>query len=317
MSEFRDSTIRVGSAFARETLQYLGQHDDMAREFAEGRDVSSERIVRFIAKGVTLSPHVDILEDRRRLRMILRLWAARLARRGHEYPDIDIDVPHRRPQSLRTKVEQEFPDGERSGSTDSVQHSHFSEPRKSPSVSIPVERLAEIERSIENLRSVFVVAHFVERPRGALEEAVEYNFERGVSYRFLVSQSTAADALEGYYLIFETLARIVARRIGTSPEISQAISIAPLGFEWGSYPYVFYEYSVPPEGVRVVGLRGDQRQEGLAESYTLVEAQDATMLLRAILAGSSSMAPVPYIVPTEADIRTDIIPISIRRAFNG
>jgi hypothetical protein len=241
--------------------------------------------------------------------MLLRLWAARLVRRGFDYPDIDIDIPSRSPRTLRTRQEVDGAD-ELEPLLEIPEALDYQTIRAIGSRKIPVDQLAEIERDIEDLRSVFVIAHYVERPRGSLEEAVERNFERGVTYNFLISQSAAPQALDGYYLLFESLAKIVSNRQGKSRDLERLISITPLAFEWGSYPYIFYQFEL-----QIVGLRGNQRQEGLAEFYSLVEQHDGAMLLRAAIASCS--AHDSSIQPQQVSDDPDVIPLPIRRAING
>ncbi len=261
---------------------FLRRHEDLARDYAEGRGASSERMVELIKCGISASKNTPYLEERRRLRMLLRLWAARLCRRGFEYPEIDIDTPVRRPAQVLTK---EVPRQDRATAI-----------RKSslPEVAgivegmhqISVGDLSRLEGSIPDLKVVFVVSHYVERPRGDLQEAVELNFERGVKYRFLISPSSYREAGGAYFEIFRSLAAVVVKRHRSRVAVEEMVSIRSLAHEWSEYPFVFYQYGTSEKIKSTFALHGDQKQEGLAASYVPVDPVAARALLTAVLHSS-------------------------------
>lgn len=83
------------------TIQALDEQ--LTKHWASGEEVPSSSISRLIQMGLDNSPTITNIEDRQELRYILRVWAGRLRRLGHRFPDIDIDTPSRRPTSLTSR----------------------------------------------------------------------------------------------------------------------------------------------------------------------------------------------------------------------
>ncbi len=298
-----------------EFVLYLNSHYDLTRDLGEGDGADSEAIVKLIRDGVSLSHRLQTVEDRRKLRMILRLWAARLVRRGFEYPDIDIDQPHRKPSEIRLRKPW-FEEGQESNkSADSIdtKTAVWIEDRR-----IPVSDIAKIEREIPRLKIVFVVAHYIERPRGELQDTVEYNFDRGVRYRFVISASSYNEGLSGYFELFKSLATIVARERSGELTVEDLISIGRLDYEWGECPYLFYQYVDDNDKTQTVALRGDQKQEGIAEHYVLVEPHSAKTLLEAVLhAATFEEGQEVQLSTEELTFSTNVLPFPLREAINA
>lgn len=160
---------------------------------------------------------------------------------------------------------------------------------------LSVKDLGILEGSLKDLSQVVVVADHVEAPSDALRQAVEKNLARGVQYRFLISQSKAADELDGYYQLFEALAKIARKRSGT--DVRELVNIQQLPYDWVETPYIFYRLPAQesPDSFRYVAVRGNQRYEGIADFYSYLEPEYAHMIGRAILAD----APSPIIVSSE------------------
>lgn len=152
-----------------------------------------------------------------------------------------------------------------------------------PSV-IPLDRLGVIERDLPHLRSVIVIADRVERPTAVLHEAVESNFERDVKYLFLVSRDRAQREVDGYYTLFEALARIVlSRRSSHATALNDLIEIKQLPYSWDDYPYIFYNLHLPSGQTRTLAFRGDSVNRGIADHYESVEPAYANTIARAIV----------------------------------
>src|ERR1700688_1022405 len=165
-------------------------------------------------------------------------------------------------------------------------------PYKGLSSVFDTHALGRLERSLPFLKRVIVIATKVEDPQNELRKAVKANFNRGVRYLFLISKSTARDALNGYYQIFQTLARIE----GKSAEANHLVDIQELPYDWLDYPYVFYELREPDTNESsFVAFRGNQQLEGIADLYSPVTPRYAHTIASAVLSG----APQPIAVRSD------------------
>lgn len=135
------------------------------------------------------------------------------------------------------------------------------------------------EAGIQDLHRVIVLSHCIERPTDSLLSAVEANFSKGVHYTFLVSKSQRKTALDGYIKLFEAIAAVSAKY--ATPE--SLIDIQHLDIEWNDFPQVFYFYGKSTESPSVIGLRGTERREGIAESYVVQPVETSYTLIQAIL----------------------------------
>ncbi len=163
---------------------------------------------------------------------------------------------------------------------------------------LTVDHIGEIEKGLANLIRVIVIADHVERPTDKLSDAVEHNFSRGVKYLFLVSGSHARREVDGYYQIFEALAKIVISRSGTRQSVRDLVDIHQLPYDWNDYPYLFYQVqdrSEKPEALRTIAFRGEELREGIAKTYVRVEPTAAHTIAKSVLAE----APRPLQVPVE------------------
>ena len=158
---------------------------------------------------------------------------------------------------------------------------------------IPLKQIGLIERDLTHLRTVIVLADTVERPTAELSEAVEYNFSRGVKYLFLVSNNRLPQQLDGYYGIFEALARIVLKRTpNSSATLRDLIDIQQLPYNWDDYPYIFYRLELPSGEIKTLAFRGDKLHKGIAEHYGRVDPIYAHTIARAIMADAPRPLPV-------------------------
>jgi len=152
---------------------------------------------------------------------------------------------------------------------------------------IAVRDLGAIERDMQNLRRVIVVADKVAKPSSILEEAVEYNFARNVQYTFLVSRDRAQREINGYYAIFKAYAQLVIDQRGYG-KVEELVQILRLPYNWDDYPYIFYTVNVPTHGEKTLAFRGDQLHEGIAHHYGRIEPALAHTIARALVSEAPS-----------------------------
>ena len=124
---------------------------------------------------------------------------------------------------------------------------------------LTVDRLGRLEGDIPDLERVIIMCHKVEPPDGALRDAVERNFGRGVRYLFLISHEHAHEELRGYYRIFQALAQIHIDRKGGAKAIEDLVDIKKLLYTWDDYPYIFYQSRTAGD-LQTVAYRGSQRR---------------------------------------------------------
>mgnify|MGYP001569925785 CR=1 FL=1 len=172
---------------------------------------------------------------------------------------------------------------------------------------LTVDGIAEIEKHLANLKRVIVLAHRIEKPLDDLSEAVEYNFQRGVRYLFLVSQSQADQEVQGYYQIFETLAKIVIYKTSAAKQIKDLVDIQQLPYDWDDYPYIFYQVEDATGASKTIAFRGDQLREGIADAYVRVEPTYAHTIARSVLAD----APRPLAARVRIE-EFEVAPDSVR-----
>lgn len=141
---------------------------------------------------------------------------------------------------------------------------------------LTLEQLGTLEASVPNLVRVMVVANRIDKPEGALGQAVEENFSKKIKYLFLVSGSTAAVEKEGYYKIFEAYQAI------KSPN-TRLVDIKALPFEWDDYPIIFYQCKDENDPA-VIAFRGSDIREGLTRYYERVPAEYAHTIAKSLLA---------------------------------
>lgn len=165
---------------------------------------------------------------------------------------------------------------------------------------IPVSHLGIIERDLKNLRTVIVLADRIEKPSGALEDAVENNFSEKVHYMFLVSQKRAEKEINGYFLIFKALAQKAISEMTEPIEIKSLISIRKLTYDWPDVPYIFYQYEKNPGEISTIAFRGNQRGEGIADAYEQLKDSHSLAIASALLAAA----------PEEITADLNIVPIS-------
>lgn len=173
---------------------------------------------------------------------------------------------------------------------------------------ISVHDLGKIEGNIQGLIRVIVPAHRVEEPSDALRQAVKKNLEAGVEYHFLVSKEHAESELDGWVLMFLSIARVVLKRKGSATTPDSLVYISNLSYSWRDTPYIFYQTETAVGQLATIAFRGNQVDEGIAERYTRLPGWLAYSLANAILSDAphrmSVEAPQFNIVP---DINPDIL----------
>ncbi|HXI25622.1 MAG TPA: hypothetical protein VNG71_17275 [Pyrinomonadaceae bacterium] len=152
------------------------------------------------------------------------------------------------------------------------------------------ENWAEFERTVQNLITVIVVAHRVSSPDGRLYEAVRDNMQRGVRYKFLISNSTAQPQENVWYGIFELIAKGLEAEGLLNGNVEDAVEILKLPEEWDDYPYVFYLSGTRIGKIekidRTVAFRGTDQKKGICNSYKEVSPEEAHTLARVIMQGA-------------------------------
>lgn len=153
-----------------------------------------------------------------------------------------------------------------------------------PSI-IDRDQLGQIEGRISDLSDVVVPCDMVERPVGALLDAVEHNMMRNVRYTFLVSQSKYESEKDSYFRIFKAIAEVVAKSIRIpSHQIENLIRIRPLRGEWNNFPFVFYKAKADVHNIEAtIVYRGTERQRGICNTYRLVEPDLATTIYKLLV----------------------------------
>jgi len=147
---------------------------------------------------------------------------------------------------------------------------------------ITVSELGDIERDLVDLRETIIVAHRIEKPEKHLRAAVEDNFQQGVRYVFVVSESELQNAATNekiFHAIF-TFAQETAPLEGPNSKIrsrtfEELFAIRALRGEWQSWPYIFYRCGSP---TNTIAFRGDQLREGIAENYVQLSGADAASI---------------------------------------
>ena len=150
---------------------------------------------------------------------------------------------------------------------------------------ISVKKMGLIERDFPNLKQVIVVADNVEKPSGTLGDAVEDNFREKVKYLFLVSKSRADRELNGYFLMFEALAKKAIAEMDGSIMLRDLVEIRRLSYDWPDVPYIFYQYAIGDSDERLTtAFRGNQKKEGIADAYEHLAAAHSQAIALALLA---------------------------------
>lgn len=154
---------------------------------------------------------------------------------------------------------------------------------------VELSELARFEKDLPPGSIVVVLAHTIEEPQEKLRAAVQDNFQQGIRYIFLVSQSKYNHSLEEFTEFFKAI-YIIARRLPSTSgsnshvkklDFDQIFSILPLVGEWTSWPYVLY---VEPneKRQRVWVFRGNLRKEGIAEKYVQLGNIEAEAFMNAV-----------------------------------
>lgn len=168
---------------------------------------------------------------------------------------------------------------------------------------VSVRRIGIIERDLEKLIRVVVVANRVDKPINTLQDAVEDNFRERVQYLFLVSKSNSREAKMGYYQIFEHLARMVANNYHISLDLAELVQIKSLSYEWPYPPHIFYQYTKKgSEKLFTICFKGNQRGEGIASFYEIISGSQAEALIHSLLSDA----------PSDIEVVSNISDISLK-----
>lgn len=150
---------------------------------------------------------------------------------------------------------------------------------------IHIKNLSKVEYGyFKNLKRVIVVANQVEKPLGSLEDAVENNFKKNVKYTFLISKERAKKEINGYYLLFEALAKKAIAEMEEKVRINELIEIKNLTYNWPDVPYLFYQYETEGGEILTTAFRGNQKGEGIADAYEQLKDTHSLAIASALLA---------------------------------
>ncbi len=162
--------------------------------------------------------------------------------------------------------------------------------RKRLSNFISLKDIGVFERDLKNLKQVIVVASKVEKPSSTLAEAVEDNFIEGVKYLFLVSKSSAEKELNGYYLIFEALAKIASNKVDRKINVKELVEIKKLEYDWLDFPLIIYQFESGENAkARIsIAFKGNQKGEGIADYYERLDPRHSESFINSLLANASN-----------------------------
>ena len=79
------------------------RYEAFLSQLASGQKPESQFVHGLIDSVLRFAPSVVFLEDREQLRSILVYWGAYLQSLGEAFPDVDIDMPNRRPSKVYSK----------------------------------------------------------------------------------------------------------------------------------------------------------------------------------------------------------------------
>ena len=81
------------------------RHDALSQELADEGKIDTSIVHAFIGSALRSSKAIDYIHDRQKLRNILLYWAGYLTSLNEEWPDINIDLPSRKPKRILSKPE--------------------------------------------------------------------------------------------------------------------------------------------------------------------------------------------------------------------
>ena len=139
-----------------------------------------------------------------------------------------------------------------------------------------------IERDIENLKEVIVLADRIEEPTrtGLIRAALLDNFMDGVRYTFIISPESYETTSDKFYEYYRALIKVAAATQGAVISSDEDLChILPLRFERQDYPYIFYKFQGLGHGDEVIAFRGDEIGRGIANEYRRLEPEVAYSVL--------------------------------------
>jgi hypothetical protein len=134
------------------------------------------------------------------------------------------------------------------------------------------------------LSGVYPIVPKIEVPHNSLREAVLGHVEEGIPYKFYMPANIGAVEFEDLLGIYRTMVRSRYPYLPKQLEKMKLISGVQIeGVPYLPYPYVFYELRRNGERI-VLGLRGADKDCGIAKHYFPIEEPEATTIL-ALLGG--------------------------------
>jgi hypothetical protein len=121
--------------------------------------------------------------------------------------------------------------------------------------------LGLLEGEIRNLTEVIIVSDIIEKPKNTLFASVEYNFNRNVQYKFLISKNRYSNEVNSYYLLFDAMTK--------ATNCKNCLTISSLSMDWNTYPYIFYK-TITNGKATTFAYRGTEINEGIADNYVLI-----------------------------------------------
>jgi hypothetical protein len=155
---------------------------------------------------------------------------------------------------------------------------------------IKASELALIERSIENLKQVYIISNTIEKPNPTFLGSVIENFRNGVQYNFFVaSASISRPMLDDYRVWFEQVYNATKSaaqsddggQIRETASLDDLFQIRVLPGHWLNPPYVFYSYEPQPGHTETLAFRGSKIGGSASPFYQTISPEDAETIIDA------------------------------------
>ena len=151
---------------------------------------------------------------------------------------------------------------------------------------ITIHELAKIEKLIDRLIRVTVIADRLNPPGRDLALAIQDNFLQGVNYQYFVSRRTTDEEIASYHAflghILET-SKLISPAASRTDSVDQLPDCDPkasapyykiyrIDYDPDDYPYICYEYleSKGSDRQKVLMYRGTEKGVGIARIYEKV-----------------------------------------------
>lgn len=145
---------------------------------------------------------------------------------------------------------------------------------------IRLEQLAKYESGFKNLSQIIIACHEVQDPIGTpFGQAVKENFEKGIGYTFLVSNSRYKDQVNLYFNIYKEIAKLVQKQQNFIIKVENLVRIKRLQIEWDFYPYIFYKLREDEnKKEKTFVYRGDDKKKGICSEYYRLDIKVAPVV---------------------------------------